>query len=127
MGQGQGQGLAASVGVSGGLGQGIGRARGTIGGRQKDGVFFRPLPCKGRSGSWGGYDRRRLMRRTRFDSIPEGLAEEEDDDLDQEVQRKGATPRCIYMLLERGYTITERLTAELRRSKAVLRKEGVRC
>lgn len=88
--------LAAAAGgaVGGEPSQGVlgGRARLGVGGmvapggRQKDGVFFRPLPCmKARSGSWGGYDRRALMRRTRFDSIPEGLAEEEDDDLDQEV------------------------------------------
>lgn len=30
--------------------------------------------------SCAGYDRRRLYRRTRFDSIPEGLAEEEVDE-----------------------------------------------
>lgn len=90
----QGQVVTVAGAASGEPSQGVavGRARLGVGGmvapggRQKDGVFFRPMPCmKARSGSWGGYDRRALMRRTRFDSIPEGLAEEEDDDLDQEV------------------------------------------
>lgn len=55
-------GVASSVGISrlkgGERGQGspiaggVGRI-GVMGGRQKDGVFFRPLP-KARSGSWGG-------------------------------------------------------------------------
>lgn len=48
--------------------------------------FFRSLP-KTRRGSWGGYDRTRYLRRTRFDSIPEEVPEEDcdDDDYDQEV------------------------------------------
>lgn len=48
--------------------------------------FFRSLP-KTRRGSWGGYDRTRYLRRTRFDSIPEEVPEEDcdDDEYDQEV------------------------------------------
>lgn len=99
---------AAVAAASGEVGQGT-RANfgggGMVGGRQKDGVFFRPLPCmKARRCSWGGYDRRRLMRRTRFDSIPEGLAEEEDDDLDQEVPYKCViSSRYIRVCCVRGF------------------------
>lgn len=77
-----------------GSGAGAGGGLGGMSSGQKDGVFFRPRPRKARSDSWGGYDRRRLTRRTRFDSIPEGLAEEEEeDDLEKEVRGVGL---CVY-------------------------------
>lgn len=63
-------------------------------GQLKDGVFFRPLP-KARRGSWGGYDRCQYWRRTRFDSIPEELTEEDgdadDDDDDNVLDQEGAS------------------------------------
>ncbi|CAM9821928.1 unnamed protein product [Pylaiella littoralis] len=53
-------------------------------GTPKDGKFYRPSP-RIRRGSWGGYDRSRFLRRTRFDSIPEEVPEEDcEDEYDEE-------------------------------------------
>ncbi|CAM9568481.1 unnamed protein product [Ectocarpus fasciculatus] len=58
--------------------------------------FFRSLP-KTRRGSWGGYDRTRYLRRTRFDSIPEEVPEEDcdDDDYDQETSSDAGSKSTV--------------------------------